>query len=91
MHWNEWSWSNWTLMTIVMVVFWALVIRAFVAATRSPQLTDPHRTPEQVLAERLATGDIDRNDYNQRLATLQSTITTRSARELQEPGAKSWP
>lgn len=92
MHWNDGlSWSNWTLMTIAMVVFWTLVIRAFVAVTRSPQRADPHRSPEQVLAERFAAGEIDRDDYNQRLTALQSTRTTRSARELQEQGAKSWP
>ena len=87
MHWNEWSWSSWTLMTIVMVVFWTLVIRAIVTATRSPQRADPHGTPEQILAERLATGDIDRDDYNQRLAALQSNRTAHSDGALHEQGA----
>lgn len=91
MHWNEWSWSNWTLMTIVMVIFWTLVIRAIVAAARSPQRADTHRTPEQILAERFATGEIDRDDYDQRFAALQSTRTAHSDGALQEHGAKSWP
>ena len=88
MHWNDgWSSSSWILMTIAMVVFWALVIRALVAVIRWPDRADPNRSPEQILAERFAAGEIDRDDYNQRLETLQSTGTAHPARELQEERA----
>lgn len=85
MYWNGMSAWGWTLMTIAMVVFWGVLIAAGIALYRylanRPQTTSTpqppaatgsaaHQSPEQLLAERLARGDIDENEYHERLATL---------------------
>ncbi len=69
---NVWGYA---LMTISMVLFWALVIYGVIAlfrysarADRPATATRP--TPEQVLADRLARGEIDEAHYHQILATL---------------------
>lgn len=81
---NGWGYA---LMTISMIVFWALVIAGGVAflryVSRPPQRVDaePFRTTSaQILAERFARGEIDEAEYRQRLQTLlaenQSPPTT---------------
>jgi putative membrane protein len=81
MHWwwnDGWSWWNWALMTIGMVAFWGLVASAFVAVVRSPDRSpaDKRRSPERILAERFAAGEIDSDEYHQRLEALRSTKVT---------------
>jgi putative membrane protein len=76
---NGWGWGGWILMTVVMVVFWALVITAVVLAIR--YLTSPRGTgatpaarpssPEDLLAERYARGEINDDEYQQRLTVLR--------------------
>ncbi len=81
MHWwnDGWSWWNWTLMMIAMIGFWGLVIGMFVALARSPGPSPDRspggtrRSPEQILAERFAAGEIDSDEYHQRLDALRST------------------
>lgn len=75
--------SGWgyVLMSVSMVIFWALVIAAIVFVVRAfgqagrgverPPV-DADRTPEQLLAEWFARGDIDADEYAGRLATLHS-------------------
>jgi putative membrane protein len=69
--------SGWgyALMTVSMVLFWALVIFGVIALFRylgrSDRSTAIRPTPEQVLAERFARGDIDEQEYHQRLNTLR--------------------
>lgn len=71
---------GWFAMSAGMILFWALVITAavllFRAMNRAPEqhphtLTGP--SPEQLLAERFARGDIDEEEYRRRLATLRSS------------------
>ncbi|GAA4488515.1 hypothetical protein GCM10023094_48510 [Rhodococcus olei] len=81
MYWYGNGMSGWgyALMTVSMVLFWALVILGVVALirylTRVPQPPDSasaqRPTPEQVLAERLAHGEIDEQEYRNRLAALR--------------------
>ena len=78
MHWwwsGGWSWWTWTAMTVGMLTFWALVAWAFVSIVVSPGRSHrgSPRTPEQVLAGRLASGEIDRDEYRQRVDALRST------------------
>jgi putative membrane protein len=76
---------GWALMTISMVVFWALVIGLgvllFRALSRGPEragsIDSPsastsrdHLPPEQLLAERYARGEIDDEEYRRRIETL---------------------
>lgn len=78
------------LMTVGMVVFWALVIAGVVltvrflaqpsAAVGGAPITRP--SAEQVLAERFARGEIDADEYHDRLTTLRAHAGS-------APGAKS--
>jgi putative membrane protein len=69
---------GWGAMTISMVLFWGLLILGGVLLVRavnrpSDGASSPGwPTPEQVLAERFARGDIDEEEYRRRLATLGS-------------------
>jgi putative membrane protein len=65
------------LMTITTVLFWGLIILGAIALfrylNRGDRSTTPRLTPEQVLAERFARGEIDDQEYRQRLDTLRGT------------------
>ena len=67
---------GWLLMTLGMLGFWALVAVVALALLRRPGPPDQQRQPgaEEILAERLARGEIDPEEYRQRLQTLQETI-----------------
>lgn len=73
---NGWEYA---LMTVSMVLFWSLVIFGIVALVRylgraSQPSTGPHAprpTPEQLLAERFARGDIDEHEYRRALDALR--------------------
>ena len=72
---------GWLLMTLGMLGFWALVAVVAVALLRRPGPPDqqpqpdqqPRPNPEEVLAQRLARGELDPEEYRQRLQTLQET------------------
>jgi putative membrane protein len=71
---------GWLLMTLGMLSFWALVAVLALALLRRPGPPDqqpPDQQPrpgaEEILAERLARGELDPEAYRQRLQTLQET------------------
>jgi putative membrane protein len=74
---------GWLLMTLGMLGFWALVAVLALALLRRPGHSDQQRQPDQqprpsaeeILAERLARGEIDQDEYRQRLQTLQETTS----------------
>ncbi|MGB8503848.1 MAG: SHOCT domain-containing protein [Mycobacterium sp.] len=74
---SGWGWVGWIITAIVLVVFFAVLITAVVVAARS--LTGGHRGPgghqvrgaEDVLAERFARGEIDADEYRQRVTLLR--------------------
>jgi putative membrane protein len=77
---DGWGWAGWIAMSVGMVAFWALVITAVVLAIRYLTSTrgsaagspGPGQTrAEDVLAERFARGEIDEDDYRQRLSALR--------------------
>ena len=75
---HAWSWWGWLAMTAGMVVFWGLVISGVVVLVRytvpGQGSTAPAApSPEQVLAERFARGEIDEAEYRQRLDTLRTS------------------
>jgi putative membrane protein len=88
---NGWGWAG---MVIGMVLFWAVVIGAGVLLFRAfargtGQSTTPPAggpTPEQLLAERYARGEIDDEEYQQRLATLRRSATDKLNEALSRPG-----
>ncbi|MEO5876301.1 MAG: hypothetical protein ABIS86_21855 [Streptosporangiaceae bacterium] len=82
MDWNDGGMSGWgyALMTLSMVMFWSLVVFAVISLVRSGNRTGqqhhhhdtaPPSPPEQLLAERFARGEIEADDYGQRLAVLR--------------------
>jgi putative membrane protein len=78
--WDGWGWGGWVVMTVVMVLFWAALITAVILAIRylagsrdtaaSPTALGRSRA-EDVLAERFASGEIDNDEYRQRLGQLR--------------------
>ena len=77
-HGGDWVWGGSILMTVAMVVFWALLITAVVLAVRylissqgtgSAPVAGPSRA-ESLLAERYARGEIDDDEYQRKLTLL---------------------
>lgn len=76
---DGWGWLSWLLMTVGMVLFWAVIITAVVLAVyylvdqRGVAASPPssRTVGEDVLAERLSRGEIDADEYRQRLARLR--------------------
>jgi putative membrane protein len=72
-----WGWIG---MSVSMLAFWGLLIGAAVLAVRllvrpaptSPAPGSPTDSAEQVLAERFARGDINNEEYRQRLQILRA-------------------
>jgi putative membrane protein len=80
MDWGDGGWSWWwmiPMMTFV-VVFTCAIVWAFVAVTRSADTTpkSPAPTPEAILNERFARGEIETAEYRERLDALHSAATT---------------
>jgi putative membrane protein len=79
-HDGDWSGGNWLAMTSMMLLFWAVVIALAVWAVRNfgteRQLPDGDHTntasPEDILAERYARGDIDDDEFQHRRDLLRS-------------------
>ena len=79
---------GWALATIGMVVFWGVLIAAGVGLFRylahngqqsqppGPSAAAPNapQSPEAILAERFARGEIDESEYHTRLATLRGAM-----------------
>lgn len=70
---------GYTLMAVSSVLFWGLLVFGVVVLVRyfvrggasSPGRTTPtHASPEQILAQRFAAGEIDEEEYRQRLDIL---------------------
>jgi putative membrane protein len=67
-----WGWGAWTVMMLGSVAFWGLLIWAVVALVRGADAGSERRAdPEQILAERLAAGEIDEDEYRRRLDALR--------------------
>lgn len=70
---------GWAAMTISMVLFWGLLILGGVLLVRALYRPSGNTeaalrpTPEHVLAERFARGEIDEEEYRRRLDALRSS------------------
>jgi putative membrane protein len=67
------SWRGWLLMTVGMLGFWGLLIALGVALVRRPGPPDQqrHSSPEEILAEGFARGELDADQYRERLRVLR--------------------
>ncbi|ALV38579.1 hypothetical protein AS200_15190 [Streptomyces sp. CdTB01] len=81
---NASGWG-WFAMSAGMILFWALIITVAVLLFRS--LNSPHEhthttpaapTPEDILRERLARGEIDEEEYRRILSTLHAGPLTKT-------------
>ena len=73
---SNWGWGAWSLMTVGMVAFWALlitsvvlVVRYLVTPSAAAGALDP-KSAEDLLAERYARGEIDADEYRQCVAMV---------------------
>lgn len=75
------GWGGWVVMTIMMLVFWALLIFGGIALWQATRrgATGTDRPPRderndalQLLDERFARGEIDVDDYQQRRELLRT-------------------
>jgi putative membrane protein len=75
-----WSWWGWLGMSVFMVIFWGLVIWGIVVLVRylstpeqqTPSSHQPSTSPDTILAERFARGEIDEREYVHKHEILQS-------------------
>jgi putative membrane protein len=67
--------SDWIWMTSMMLIFWGVVAVLVVVLVRRTGPTDaaPRDTPEETLRQRLARGEIDIDEYHQRLEALRGS------------------
>jgi putative membrane protein len=72
---NGWGWL---VMSVGTLLFWAVLVAAgvlfFRALNRGPgdlRHSGARNTPEQLLAERFARGEIDEDEYRRRLSVLR--------------------
>jgi putative membrane protein len=78
---SGWGWFG---MSVGMVLFWALIITALVLVFRAANQPHEHThtpaapTPEQILAERFARGEIDEEEYQRRLSALHAGPVTKT-------------
>lgn len=72
------GWGGWVVMTVVMVLFWALVVFAVVAlfrgTGRGPRVdgAGEQRDAMTILDERFAHGEIDEDEYRTRRDVLDT-------------------
>jgi putative membrane protein len=68
-HDGGWSWWAWALMWVGMIVFWGVLIWGIAGLVRGSRRSDD-ASPERILAERFAQGEIDEEEYRRRLDVL---------------------
>jgi putative membrane protein len=75
---NGMGWGGWLLMALTTIGFWALVVFVIVALFRGTgDSTTSHtrprdRTPDQILDERFARGEISEEEYHARRQVLHT-------------------
>jgi putative membrane protein len=68
---HDLGWAGWLMMTIGMAGFWILVALLVVALARSGRPTGSESTDaREILKRRLARGEIDVEEYQQRLDAM---------------------
>jgi len=66
------GWGTGLAMGLIWLVFWGALVTWIVLLVRRPTRTTPRTdtTPERILAERFARGEIDHDEHTNRLAVL---------------------
>jgi putative membrane protein len=83
----DWGWGAWLAMSVMMVLFWGLVIAGIVVLVRyltssrqgggpasggGPTSGRGREDAEEILAQRFARGEIDEEEYTRRRELLRS-------------------
>lgn len=68
------GWVGWTLMSVGMIAFWGVIAWAIVAVVRDASLRRNRALtpPDEVLANRLARGEISADEYQRTRDVLKS-------------------
>jgi putative membrane protein len=77
---TTWAWWGWLMMSIGILVFWGLIAwgAALLLRGRGPAATAQRPSPEKILDERLARGEIDIREYRERLEALRGRRAVRA-------------
>ena len=75
--WHGYGWGWWLLMSAGMVAFWGVALWLIVGFVRGDASRGPDA--ESVLADRFARGEIDADEYRERLDVLRHRPTDRAA------------
>jgi len=72
MRFHDMDGSDWIWMTSMMIIFWGVVAALVIALIRNsaPTRAAVRDTPEETLRQRLARGEIEIEEYRQRLQAL---------------------
>jgi putative membrane protein len=70
--WGPGHW--WPIFPIFWLLFWGLLIFAIFRSRRRWERWHRHVSPQDVLSERYARGEISEQEYRERLAVLKSTV-----------------
>lgn len=73
MWWNhDWGWAGWPVMMIGMAGFWVLVVVLGALVVRAGRPTNAEAAgSRQILENRLARGEIDVEEYQERLEAMR--------------------
>jgi putative membrane protein len=69
-HMDNWSWGGWLASTAMMLIFFGALATVVVLLVRRPT-GESTETPERILAERFARGEIDEDEYQRRRRALR--------------------
>jgi putative membrane protein len=74
MYWHDVSWWAWMTMSVGMLVFWGLIAWgvALLLRARGGAAGGGPPSPQELLGERLARGEIDPREYRERMEALRS-------------------
>jgi putative membrane protein len=84
----DWGWGGWLVMSVMMLLFWGLIIAAIIAAiialvrylggtrqdgpSASSSVDRGRPNSEELLDERFARGEIDEDEYTRRRQLLRT-------------------
>lgn len=72
MRWHDMDGGNWLWMSGMMLVFIAMVVAIMILGFgRTGRTSPPTHTPDEVLHQRLASGEIDIDEFHRRLEALK--------------------
>ena len=72
MYWHDVSWWGWLMMSVGMLVVYGLIVWGIARLLRGRDTAGAGRSPEDILGEWLARGEIDAREYRGGVQALRS-------------------